>query len=233
MNDAKDYNSLFFKLCLAIHFLIFSADCLTMLTYKEFSVRTMQAQTKSSFISPEEYLALERKAEYKSEYFGGEIFAMAGGSKRHNAIAANIIGELRSQLKKRPCLVYPSDMRVKVSKTGLYTYPDVIVVCEEELFEDEEEDTVLNPVLIVEVLSDSTEAYDRGKKFEHYRQIDSLLEYLLVAQDHHRVEQFTKQKDGRWIFAEASSLEDTIKLASIGCELALEEIYDKIKLKAI
>src|SRR5262249_39888199 len=127
----------------------------------------MSTPTKSRF-TPEEYLALERAAERRSEYYAGEIFAMGGASRKHIVIVANISGQLWSQLKGRPCRVYPNDMRVKVSPTGLYTYPDVAVVCGLDQFDDDHQDTLLNPTVIIEVLSKSTEAYDRGKKFEHY-----------------------------------------------------------------
>jgi Uma2 family endonuclease len=183
-------------------------------------------------LSPEEYLTIERAAEYKSEFYKGEMFAMAAGSPPHNLIASNVIRELGNQLKRRPCKVYPSDQRVKVAATGLYTYPDVMVVCEKEQFDDEMEDTVLNPILLVEVLSESTEAYNRGKKFEHYRQIPSFREYLLIAQDRYRVERYVKQEDGGWLFSELNGAQSTIKLPSIGCELALAEIYDKVEFEA-
>src|SRR5215216_7594453 len=145
----------------------------------------MSSQRKA-LISPEEYLAIERKSEIKHEFFAGEMFAMVGASKRHNLITANLIRILGNQLLERPCNVYPSDMRVKVSATGKYTYPDVVIACEEEKFDDAENDTLLNPVIIIEVLSESTEAYDRGKKFEQYQNIESLTEYLLIGQDPYR-----------------------------------------------
>lgn len=132
-------------------------------------------------LSPEDYLALERSAEFKSEYFDGQIFAMAGASESHNIITLNVGSEIRQQLKKCPCTVYVSDMRVKVGPTGLFTYPDVVVVCGQAQFDDSHLDTLLNPTLIVEVLSDSTEAYDRGRKFEHYCKLESLAEYVLIA----------------------------------------------------
>ncbi len=178
--------------------------------------------------TPEEYLALERQAQCKSEYYAGEIFAMAGASRWHNLIVANVVGELRAQLKGRPCTTYPSDMRVKVSATGLYTYPDVIVVCGEAEFEDNQQDTLLNPTLIVEVLSDSTEAYDRGGKFAHYRKLPSLMEYVLIAQTKPHIEHYVRQPDNRWLLSEADSLSDTVHLPSIDCRLALAEVYDKV-----
>jgi Uma2 family endonuclease len=189
----------------------------------------MQATAlKASFITVEEYLAREREAEYKSEYFNGEIFAMAGASRPHNLIVSNICGEFYIQLKNRTCSVYPSDMRLKVSATGLYTYPDVMVTCGEERFDDDNEDTLLNPILIIEVLSKSTERQVRGAKFEHYSKLASLREYLLVAQNRPRLELFTKQSPGRWLLAEFESLDDVVVLTSINCELALKDIYLKV-----
>jgi Uma2 family endonuclease len=187
----------------------------------------MSSQAQQRY-TPEEYLARERLAEYKSEYYAGDIFAMAGASRWHNLIVANVIGELRSQLKGRLCTTYPSDLRVKVSPTGLYTYPDVTVVCGEPQFEDTQQDTLLNPTLIVEVLSESTEAYDRGGKFAHYRKLASMLEYVLIAQTKPHVEHYVRQPDNRWLLAEADSMHDTIHLPSIDCHLALAEVYDKV-----
>jgi Uma2 family endonuclease len=187
----------------------------------------MSSQRKT-LLTPEEYLAAERKAETRSEYFGGEVFAMVGASKRHNLIAANIIRVLGNQLLERPCNVYPSDMRVKVSATGKYTYPDVVVACEPESFDDAENDTLLNPVVIVEVLSASTEAYDRGKKFEQYQQIESLTEYILVAQDPYRIEQYVRQSDREWRYSEYHDAAEVLKIGVIGCELALKDAYAKV-----
>lgn len=184
----------------------------------------------TTYLTPEEYLAIERKAEYKSEYINGEIVAMTGASREHNLIVVNIAGELRQQLRGRPCEMYANDMRVRVPSTQLYTYPDVTVVCDEPQFEDDYLDTLLNPTLIIEVLSESTEGYDRGKKFGFYRTIPSLAEYLLVAQDEQRIEQYAKQQDGRWLLSESSSADDLIELVSIQCQLALKEVYDKVVL---
>jgi len=181
------------------------------------------------YLSPEDYLALERRAEFKSEYFDGEIFAMAGASEPHNLITINTIRELSIQLKKHPCKAYANDMRVKVSPTGLFTYPDVIVVCGQAQFDDSQRDTLLNPTLIVEVLSDSTEAYDRGRKFEHYRKLESLMEYVLIAQHRPHVESYRRQPDQRWVLTESDGLESSLRLDAIDCELALAEIYDKVE----
>ena len=191
----------------------------------------MSLQPKT-FITPEEYLAIERKAEYKNEYFNGEMFAMAGASERHVLIVTNVAAELRGQLRRRPCTVYSTDLRVRVSPTGLYTYPDVVVVCGQPQFADDQRDTLLNPTLIVEVLSESTKDYDRGGKFEHYRSLASLNEYVLIAQDKHHVEHFVRQPDNRWLLSETNRLEDTIHLPSIDCDLALAEVYDKVELPA-
>lgn len=179
-------------------------------------------------ISPEEYLAIERRAEGRSEYLDGEMFAMTGGSFLHNIIVGNLVGELRQGLKGHSCTVVPSDLRVHIPATGLYTYPDVTVVCSEPRFEDHEVDTLLNPTLIVQVLSPTTEAYDRGKKFEHYGTIESLAEYVLVSQAAPRIEQFVRQDGGHWLFTATSGLDAKALFPSIGCEVALAEIYHKV-----
>ncbi|HEX9987422.1 MAG TPA: Uma2 family endonuclease [Chloroflexia bacterium] len=181
--------------------------------------------------SPEEYLALERKAEYKSEYFNGQILAMSGASREHNLISGNIFGEIHSQLRGKPCEVYIGDMRVKVNPAGMYTYPNVVAVCEEGRFEDEQVDTLTNPTVVVEVLSPSTEAYDRGVKFAHYRKLASLQEYVLVAQDKVSIEHFARHSGpvGQWVLTEMDDLDGTLHLASIGCDLALRDIYDRVE----
>lgn len=184
-----------------------------------------QAQPR---LTVEDYLAAERVSEERHEFFAGEVFAMGGASRRHNLIVTNLVRELSLQLKGESCETFANDMRVKVSETGLYTYPDVVVVCEDPRFDDEQNDTLLNPTVIFEVLSDSTEAYDRGRKFEHYRTLASLTEYLLVAQDHVRVERFSRQPENRWLLTEAGSLDDAVSLPAVGCELALAEIYDRV-----
>lgn len=181
------------------------------------------------YYSPTEYLALERKAERKSEYLSGEIFAMSGASERHNLIAGNVFAALHAQLRGRPCRVYVSDMRVKVSPTGLYTYPDVVALCGEPVFDDEQKDTLLNPTVIIEVLSPSTEAYDRGDKFAHYRRLGSLAEYVLISQEKFRVELYVRQPDNQWLLSEAGDLQDTVRLPSAACELVLAEVYENVE----
>jgi Uma2 family endonuclease len=188
-----------------------------------------QPQPKPS-LTPEEYLAIDRQAEIRSEYLDGEMFAMAGGSYAHNVIVGNLVGEIRQQLKGRPCTVCPSDQRVHIPETGLYTYTDVVVVCGEPRFEDEHRDVLLNPILIVEVLSTTTEAYDRGKKFQYSQKIDSLAEYVLVAQDQHRVERFLRQDGNEWLLTTTTGLGSTVPLSSIQCTLALAEVYDKVEI---
>jgi Uma2 family endonuclease len=178
--------------------------------------------------TPEQYLALERKAAFKSEYYKGYITAMAGASREHNIMALNFAAEIRSQIKGRPCEVYGSDMRVFIDRTGLYTYPDVVAVCGQRLFQGGEVDTLLNPMLIVEVLSPSTESYDRGKKFGHYRQLPSLQGYVLISQDQVLVERFIRQGDD-WLLTEFRNLDDTLRLTSIDCEIPLREIYARIE----
>src|SRR5215210_5387372 len=179
------------------------------------------------YLTPEEYLAVERKAEYKSEYVDGVIYAMAGGSERHNLIAANTIISIGVQLRGRPCRVYPSDLKVRVPNSKRFFYPDVSVVCGETRFADDERDVILNPVLIVEVLSESTAAYDRGKKFLSYQQIESLQEYLLVSQDEEIVEHYVRKSNDTWLYTKAIGLGETIILPSIECEVTLRDIYDK------
>src|SRR5713226_9264432 len=186
------------------------------------------SQQIKPFISPQEYLRLERQSEYKSEYLNGEIFAMTGASRKHNLVTTNISSSLHRQLKGRPCEVYAVDMRVKVRATGLYTYPDVAVVCGDPQFEDEQVDTLVNPTVLIEVLSPSTERYDRIAKTSYYRTIDSLAEHLLVAQDEIRLEQYVRQPDGQWLPSEYVTLDAVVNLPSIECTLKLSDVYDRI-----
>lgn len=181
------------------------------------------------WISLEDYLEREERATERSEYFNGEIFAMAGGTPEHNLILGNVLGELRSQLAERPCLVFPSEQKVKVAATGLNTYPDVSVVCADPQYAEPRRSALLNPIVIVEVLSESTEAYDRGDKFHHYRQIPSLQEYVLVASDRQRIERLTRQDDrGEWLIAVCDDPEGAMQLPSIGCGLSIAGVYQKV-----
>ena len=180
-------------------------------------------------ISEAEYLVRERAADYRSEYVAGRVYFMAGASRPHNVIALNVAGLLHGQLRGRPCEAYAADMRVKIRATGLYTYPDVVVVCGRPDLEDANCDTVLNPVVIMEVISPSTEAYDRGEKFAHYRRLDSVVEYVLIAQDRMRVEHFSREGE-RWSFVELAEPASVLELGSIGCALRLGDIYERLEL---
>jgi len=178
-------------------------------------------------ITPQEYLAFERKSEIKHEFYNGEIFAMGVASREHNPVCMNVGSEVSTQLKNKTFEIYMNKMRVFVPATGLYTYPDIVVVCSEPQFQDEEFDTLLNPTLIIEVLSPSTESYDRGKKFANYRSIESLQEYLLIAQDEYHIERYMRRGEF-WLLSEARTIEEHMELTSIECVLDMREVYDKI-----
>ena len=197
-------------------------------------------------ITPQEYLIAERLSESKNEYFNGEIFAKAGASMEHNQISSNIVRVLGNQLVESQCTVLANDMKIKIEAIEKYTYPDIVVVCGNVEFEQDKEnsddkaikdeyerenDILLNPIVIMEILSASTEGYDRGDKFSHYQFIDSFIEYLLISQYVCRVEKFIRQKDKTWIYSTYSNLEDTVKIESINCDLPVAEIYRKVNLK--
>jgi Uma2 family endonuclease len=191
----------------------------------------MQAK-RPSYLTPKEYLEMERLAPSRNEYYAGAMYAMAGASRRHVFIVTNIVASLGGQLKGGRCSAFANDLRVKVSTHGLYTYPDVGVVCGKGRYEDKHGDTLLNPTVIIEVISDSTESYDRGRKFEMYRTLESLTDYLLVAQDEPLVEHFSRMSDGRWALSEHKGMDAAVAIASIDCALALADIYDKIDFDA-
>lgn len=176
-------------------------------------------------ITPEEYLAFERASETRHEFDNGRVFVRSGASERHNLIVANLIAAIHPQLRGGPCRVYPSDMRLHVVASELFAYPDVTVVCGRSELEDEHLDTLLNPTVLIEVLSPSTESYDRGRKAAYYRTVESLREYLFVSQDEPRIERYTRTAEGQWTLAEADRREDGIALESVGCVLRLEEVY--------
>jgi len=186
----------------------------------------MSTQSKT-FLTPEQYLKIERAAETKSEYYNGEMFAMAGTSFRHAQISMNVAAELRQGLRGSKCQAVSSEVRLGVSPTGLYTYPDVMVVCGPK-FADNDFDTVTNPTVIIEILSPTTEAFDRGKKFESYRTLDSLRDYLMVAQDRVHVEHYTRQPGGFWTLQEASDRERTVEIASVGCGFKVAAAYENV-----
>lgn len=180
------------------------------------------------YLTPEEYLAIERAAETKSEYFQGEMFALAGAGRRHNLLVARLIRVLGPDADQRGCLVYPSDLRVKINDLGKYTYPDVTVTCGHEEFEDAHGDTLLNPVVVFEILSESTEAYDRGTKFAHYQKLPSLRVYVLVAQDRARVEVYTRQDGGFWRYEAFEGPEALVALEPPGSRFTLAHLYEGI-----
>jgi len=188
----------------------------------------MSTQPKN-YLTPEQYLEIERKAEYKSEYYRGEMFAADGASLAHSRLVIAVTVELGRQLRRGPCEVLGSDMRVAVNATGLYCYPDATVCCGAPQLLDGHKDTLLNPTVVIEVLSPSTEAYDRGAKFKHYRSIETLQEYLILASESVNADLYTRQADGRWILTSSDRLEDSIDLQSIGCRLALADLYEKVE----
>ncbi len=192
----------------------------------------MATKAAQTFLTPEEYITLERKAipdadTVRSEYVNGEIIAMSGASFAHNLITGNIYIELGTRLKGSGCAVLANEMRVSSPLTSSYFYPDIVVVCEEPRFEDDVFDTLLNPILIVEVLSPTTEAYDRGEKFSHYRQLESLQEYIVVSQDKVNVERYIRKPD-EWGITFFQELTQQVPLTSVQCELPLQEIYERV-----
>ncbi|MFV9505123.1 MAG: Uma2 family endonuclease, partial [Oscillochloridaceae bacterium umkhey_bin13] len=193
-------------------------------------VSPMTAQPKP-FITEVSYLELERQSTLKHEYYAGQVYAMAGASEQHNLIALNIAASLHGQVRGRTCRAYPSDMRVKIAKTGLYTYPDFTIVCGQVQFVDTvKRDTIINPTVIIEILSPSTERYDRGMKFQHYRTLDSLQEYLLVAQDKYHIERFARHEPHEWVFSEALGLDAIMPIRSIQGALTLRDVYEQVSI---
>jgi len=187
----------------------------------------MTAATAAPAMSPQDYLAFDRSAEGKHEYWHGEVFAMTGASRRHNLLVANIVRLLGNALLDGPCEVYPSDMRVAAASGEVFTYPDVTVACEGARFSDDAQDTLTNPSVVVEVLSPSTEAYDRGKKFEHYRGLEGLRHYVLVAQEYALVELYTRRPDGTWTLSDHRA-GDTLSLEISGLTLAVDDVYRRV-----
>ena len=187
----------------------------------------MEAQLK--YLSPDVYLDIERDAELRSEYDNGEIYAMAGASEKHNVIAGNTFSALHAKLRQRKCTVYQNDMRLRIEKFDKFVYPDIMVVCGDKHFYDDEFDTLLNPIIIIEILSTSTESYDRGQKFAAYRSIPSLQEYVLISQEDIIVERFQKNGDGFWVLSDAVDLAGVLELDSIELQVALSDIYEDVE----
>ncbi len=181
------------------------------------------------YFSLEDYFALEARGEGKHEYYRGEIFAMTGGTARHSQIAVNVTSSLTNQLRGKSCVVYNSDLRVKIEASSLYTYPDALVICGPAQYDGKREDIVLNPTLIVEVLSSSTEQYDRGKKFQHYRKIPSLQAYLLITQEAMLVELYTRWSETEWRLSDYSAPDAEIPLPAIDAVVQLADIYEKVQ----
>ncbi len=180
------------------------------------------------YMTTEQYFTFEETSEGKHEYHRGAIYAMTGGTARHNLIVANLIALFHGQLRGTACRVFPSDLRLKIEQTGLYTYPDVSIICGPIFFGDNRQDTVTNPVVLVEVLSPSTENYDRGKKFEHYRTIETLQEYVVVAQDRIHIEHYIRQDNYRWLLVDFFAPDQTVQVGAINCTLAVELVYENI-----
>ena len=179
-------------------------------------------------MTPGEYLAKERQAEFKSEFYNGEVFAMAGGSREHNRVKENLVGELFVRLKGGECQTYSSDQRVLVEATGLYMYPDIVIVCGPATYDLLDRDTLTSPVAIIEVLSPSTERYDRGAKFRNYQQIPSMTEYILVAQDEPVCERYVRQSDGSWALVSFVGLTAFLALTSVTVQIPLVDVYSGI-----
>jgi Uma2 family endonuclease len=188
----------------------------------------MSAVARQPYLTAEEYLAIERRAETKSELINGRMYAMAGTALQHNRITRNLLSRLEAQFGDGRCEALSSALRVRVDATGLYTYPDVVVVCGEPEFEDAELDTLLNPRVILEVLSESTEKYDRGAKFAHYRQLESVQEYVLVAQDRAQVEHYLRQGE-QWLLTPYRGLDAVLRFPTLNCAIPLSEVYARVE----
>lgn len=191
-------------------------------------MKSMTTQT-ITYVTPDEYLAAERLSDYRSEYLDGGVYPMTGGSINHNQITINLILELGAQLRARPCRVLGVDLKVRLPDSRKFFYPDVVTVCDELQVHDERKDVILNPDLVIEVLSPSTEAFDRGAKFRAYQTIESLKEYVLVSQNEPLIEQYVRNGEGKWTYRAAAGLESSLALPSIECTLSLSAVYDKVE----
>jgi Uma2 family endonuclease len=184
--------------------------------------------------SPEEYLEFERVSETRHEFLDGDLYAMAGESLSHSRVCTNISGEVREKLKGRSCEPLSPNMKVRTSNASLFAYPDVTIVCGEPLFHDAKKDVLVNPKVIFEVLSPSTEKYDRTTKFQRYRMgNETLVDYILVSQDKPFVEHFTRQLNGDWRYRSYSSLTESFEIESVECSLSLAEIYDRVEFEPL
>jgi Uma2 family endonuclease len=186
------------------------------------------AQEPNKFLTPERYLELDRKAESLSEFYGGEMYPLEVGTREHERVLVNTFHQIKHQLFGQPCQAYTSSMRVRVGPAGPYTYPDIVVVSGRPSFADDKQDILLNPAVIIEVMSRSTEDYDCGGKFVGYRKLASLRDYLAVAEHKLYVEHWTRQPDDRWVRTRYTDREQSIEIPSIGCMLVLSEVYDRV-----
>ena len=187
-----------------------------------------QVQTEA-WISPEEYLAIERRATYRSEYLNGEMFAMAGATRQHNRISSNVVSEINQHIKSRDCNVYSSDFRVHVPSTGYFTYPDIVITCGKEEFTDAHNDILVNPLVVMEILSDSTASIDRGRKFEQYRELASFAEYLLIDQRTPHIDQYILHDSQEWRYRDIRGIDEQVTIQAIDCTLLLRDIYHKVE----
>jgi Uma2 family endonuclease len=191
----------------------------------------MSAQPHTT-MTPEEYLAFEERSADKYEYYGGIVVALAGGNQAHSIICSNLNAILHNQLRKRPCTVYTSDMKVKAERPRKYMYPDLSIACGQSVFEDTSRRVLLNPIVIIEVLSESTEKHDRGKKFQYYRSIESVQEYVLVAQDAKQIDRYQRQANNLWLLSSVDVEDEDLYLPSIDCTLVIEDVYEKVPFDA-
>jgi len=189
----------------------------------------MSQPEEKKYFSPQKYFEGEEIAEYKNEYYHGEIFAMSGASFNHNVISGNVFAKLHSSLRDPSCFVFAGDMKIQIEKDAYYTYPDISIVCGDIEFTQNRDDIIENPLVIIEILSRSTKSYDRGDKFSAYRKIRSLRDYILIDQYARHVEYFFKNKADRWELEELKNPNDILKIRSVGMELSLEAVYDRVR----
>jgi len=187
-----------------------------------------EALAKKLYYSKEEYLEMEAAADYKSEYYQGEIFAMSGGTRKHSLVCVNLIRRISEGIDNRDCQCFESNMKLEIAEADAYVYPDVMVVCGDAEAAENTTDAITNPVLIIEVLSPSTESFDRGLKFEYYKTVPSLKEYVLVSQNKPKIEVFFRQNENLWTYTVVEGLDNNVVLQSLGYEMALKKIYHKV-----
>jgi len=188
----------------------------------------MVAAEQQELYTVEEYFELELASEIRYEYYQGYVLAMAGASEAHNMIAVNVSAILHTQFRGRPCRHYQSDMRVAITQANRYTYPDLTIVCGDRRFVEDRPDTLLNPTLIIEILSASTQSYDRGEKFQHYRTLESLQKYVLISQDSAHIETYLRQGE-QWLLTDTIGLDGVAKLKSIDCSLTMSDVYERVE----